>query len=206
MKKRNIIAVACSAILLSACDLSLNFTRISSVFPFYTDQDKVFEPQLVGTWRYKDQTNNLENWIFEQTTNKGYHLTIVEDGKSAKFDAHLFRLGQSQYLDLSPMECKFDPKQSDLVAQFLIPGHLAFQVEQIAPNLKLAVINFDWLESFVTNNPAILAHQKESDRLILIADTPALQKFLVEHSNTNELFSDFSTFIHSTGKNATAPE
>ena len=203
MKKRNIVAVACLAIFLTACDLSLNFTCISSVFPFYTDKDTVFEPQLLGTWQDKDQTNDVEEWTFEQTTNKSYQFTIVDDNKSAKFDAHLFRLGQSQFLDLTPSECKYDAKQSEMVALFLIPGHLVLQVEQIAPDLKMAWLNFDWLESFVTNNPAALAHQKESDRLILIADTPALQKFLVEHSNTNELFSHFGTLIRSKRKPAT---
>jgi len=199
---KNIVAVACLAVFLTACDLSLNFTCISSVFPFYTDKDTVFEPQLLGTWQDKDQTNDVEEWTFEQTTNKSYQFTIVGDNKTAKFDAHLFRLGQSQFLDLTPSECKYDAKQSEMVALFLIPGHLVLQVEQIAPDLKMAWLNFDWLESFITNNPAALAHQKESDRLILIADTPALQKFLLEHANTNELFSDFGTLIRSKRKPA----
>ena len=200
MKMRNLVAVAALAIFLTACDFSLKFTQISSVFPFYTDKDAVFEPQLLGTWQEKVQTNYLEKWTFEQATNKGYQLTISDDGKTAKFSAHLFRLGESQFLDLIPSECKYDAKQSEFVGMFLIPGHLAFKVEQVAPDLKLATLNFDWLESYVTNNPTALPYHKESDCLVLIADTPALQNFLLEHSNTNELFSDFTTLNRSTRK------
>jgi hypothetical protein len=70
----------------------------------------------------------------------------------------------------------------------MFPGHLLIHVPQIEPTLKLAPFNFDWLEKFLENNPKALEHHQEGDRIILTADTSALQNFVLQHLGTNELF------------------
>jgi len=55
MKTRNLITLALTALLFSAC--------IPSVNPFYTTKDVVFDARLLGEWQAKD-TMDQECWKF----------------------------------------------------------------------------------------------------------------------------------------------
>lgn len=182
MKKRNLIAFAAAAVLLAAC--------IPSVNPFYTDKDVVFDQRLVGTWQEKGKTNSPETWTFETSTNNAFKLTVVEQGKSGQFSAHLFKLKQEQFLDLIPMDCNYASDQADLVAASMFPGHLLVHVVQAEPTLKMSFCNFNWLQKFLTENPKALDHHREGDRFVLTASTKELQGFVLKHSGTNELFDE----------------
>jgi hypothetical protein len=70
----------------------------------------------------------------------------------------------------------------------MFPGHLLVRVSQIAPELKLALFNFDWLCQQLTNNPSLLAHHREDDGFVLTANTRALQRFVLKHLAEGELF------------------
>lgn len=187
MKKRNLIAVVGAAVLLAAC--------IPSVNPFYTDKDVVYDQRLIGEWQEKAETNNPERWTFEQSTNKGYKLTVVEHGKTGEFTAHLFKLKQEQFLDLIPSKCEFATNQADLVNFSVFAGHLIARVPQIEPELKLAFCDFDWLEKYLAKNPGALAYHTEEKNMILTADTRDLQKFVLKHMGTNELFQEYGEMV-----------
>lgn len=182
MKKRNVIACAALAVLLAAC--------IPSVYPFYTDKDVVFDQRLLGEWHDTGDTNNPEIWKFAQSTNNAYNLTVVEDGKTGEFAAHLFKLKQDEFLDLIPTDCKFADNQAGLVAVSMFPGHLLLHVSQIEPSLKVAMFNLDWLEKYLEQNPKALAYHQEASGVVLTADTAALQNFVLSHLGTNELFQE----------------
>jgi hypothetical protein len=187
MKKRNLIALGAVAILLAAC--------IPSVNPFYEDKDVVVDPHLIGEWQEKGTNSEPEVWKFEQSTNNAYDLTVLQDGKSGKFRAHLFKLKQEQFLDLIPTDCDYATNQADLVAYSMFPGHLLMRVGQIDPELKLAVSDYDWLEKFLQKNPKAIDHHLEYERIILTADTRDLQKFVLKHLGTNELFKDYGEMM-----------
>jgi hypothetical protein len=181
MKNRNLIATLGAAALLCAC--------IPSVNPFYTAEDVVFDPRLLGTWQEKDKKDDPEIWKFESTTNKTYKLAVTEkEGKQGQFDAHLFKLKQEYFLDLIPDDCEYATNQADLVAFSMFPGHLLVHVLQIEPELKLAFFDFDWLQKYLEKNPKALAHHREGDHLLLTAATRDLQKFVLKHLGEGELF------------------
>jgi len=186
MKKRNLIAIGAVAVLLAACFPSVN--------PFYTDKEVVFDPHLVGEW-WDQATNNPESWVFEQSTNKGFDVTVTEQGKTGKFNAHLFKLKDSQFLDVIPTDCNYASNQAEIVAYSMIPGHLLLRITQIEPELKFAACDYEWLQKYLETNPAALAHHIEYDRLILTADTKDLQKFVLKHLGTNELFKEYGTMV-----------
>lgn len=181
MKKRNIILTTATALLLSAC--------IPSVNPFYTDKDVVFEAGLVGEWQQKDKEEDMGIWKFEQGKDKNYDLRVTQkDGKQADFDAHLFKLKQELFLDIEISD--LGTNVSDLAAISIIPGHLIIRVAQIAPKLKLASPNYDWLEKYLREHPKALAHHRENDRgvIVLTAETADLQNFVLKHLGEGELF------------------
>jgi hypothetical protein len=190
MKKRNVIVIAAAAILLAAC--------IPSVYPFYADKDVVFDPHLVGEWQDNSNTNQPEVWKFEQATNNAYKLTVMEEGKTGEFSAHLFKLKQEQFLDLIPSDCNYDTNQAYLVGFSMFPGHLLIRVGQIEPQLKLAVCNYDWFEKYLAENPKAIGHHVEQEHIVLTAPTTDLQKFVLKHLGTNELFKDYGEMVRRT--------
>lgn len=194
MKIRNLVAFAAAAILAAAC--------IPSVNPFYTDKDVVFDQRLLGEWQEKGNTNNPELWKFEKSSNNTFKLTVIEqEGKTGEFAAHLFKLKQEQFLDLIPTDCNFATNQADLVAFSMFPGHLLVHVPQIEPELNPAFFDFDWLDKYLKQNPKALAHHTEYDRVVLTADTSDLQKFVLKHLGTNELFKESGVMVRRTGEN-----
>jgi len=190
MKTRNLIAIAGAALLLVAC--------IPSINPFYTDKDMINDPHLAGEWQEKANTNNPFTWTFEATTNHAYNLTVAEHGKIGKFSAHLFQLKQERFLDLIPTDCDYAATQDEMVAYAMFPGHLLVRVGGIDPELKLAGCDYDWLQKFLVRNPNAIAHHVEDDRIVLTGETKDLQKFVLKHLGTNELFQDYGVMTRRT--------
>ena len=162
---------------------------IPSVHPFYTKTDVVFEAGLVGEWQAKEESSDPQRWKFEKGEEKSYKLTVTEkEGKHGEFKAHLFKLKDEHFLDIVPNECRFDTNQAEMISFSIIAGHLLVRVAQLEPDLKFAFFDFDWLEKFLEKNPKSLAHYHEENRLVLTADTPELQRFVVQHLAEDELF------------------
>jgi hypothetical protein len=181
MKKPILPLIATALVLLSAC--------IPSVHPFYTDEDLAFDSRLLASWGPKGDASK-ERWAFTAADAKTYHLEIIDnEGKTGEFEAHLFKLGQHLFLDLTPRTAKPDPSQADLVQWSLIPGHLLARVYQIEPTFKMAMVDFKWLEGFLKANPSVLAHRISSDALVVLtAGTQQLQQFVLAHLGADELF------------------
>jgi hypothetical protein len=173
MKLRTWIILGLAAVL-TAC--------IPSLKPFYTQQDIVKDPELLGVWEAAEGSDDFQRWHFEDAGEKGLTVTVTENkGKTGRFEGHLFQLGSQRFLDLLAKDCDFAPTQADLVAASLIPGHLLVRIERKDASLRLAFFDFDWLAKHLEENPASLAHHKEDDRLVLTAETPALQRFVQQH-------------------------
>jgi len=52
---------------------------LPSVNPFFTENDLVFDPRLLGEWQTpKDQDDPPTEWQFERGEGKAYKLTVVE--------------------------------------------------------------------------------------------------------------------------------
>jgi hypothetical protein len=183
MKTTNLLMIGALAATLTAC--------IPSLKPFYTAKDVVFEQALLGEWEATDDGAEPARWRFETGETNQYRLTIREKGdKQGDFKATLFRLKQYTFLDLIPASVEFSPKQVDLVGMSVIPGHLVARVIQTQPTLKLALFDFDKLAKILKENPEALAHDREDERIVLTADTPALQKFLLQHVEGDALFAE----------------
>lgn len=175
--------------LLSAC--------IPSVNPFYLAKDVQFDSRLVGEWRSKPKNeSDAQTWTFEAASDKSYTLTVTDyEGKRGSFSANLFELKGKLFLDIVPKKCEFDPKQADLVAFAMTPGHLLLRVVQVEPTLKMAFFDFDWLAKFLENNPGALDHRAEEDRPLLTASTSDLQKFVLQHLGEGELFGEAEEYV-----------
>jgi hypothetical protein len=186
MKKNCLLAVAAAALLV-AC--------VPSVNPFYTDKDVVTDPRLAGTWVEAGKKDKATAWTFATATNNAYAVTLKDDdGKTGKFEGHLFKLGKEMFLDVTPTECKFDDQQAGLLNSAMLPGHLLFRVKLADDKFSMAVCNPDWIKKFLDKNPAALAHRVVDGSVILTAETAALQKFVHQHLGKDELFGEFGDY------------
>ena len=162
-----------------------------SVNPFYTAKDLVAEPKLDGTWTGQKNANeeNKMTWTFHNATNLRHSLTILSDDEKIEYVAHVFRLDGARYLDLigaGPREVS------------TMPVHHLFKLEEVGEKLKLAPLNIEWMQKWLTKNPGTLAHlalvdpdqrdDRGSDELVLAADTKALQNFLRTHAKDEEFW------------------
>jgi hypothetical protein len=177
---------------------------VPSVNPFYTDKDVVTDPRLAGTWVETGKKERAVIWDFAPATNNACAVALRDDdGKSGKFEGHLFKLGQELFLDVTPTECKFDDKQAGLLNCAMLPGHLLFRVKLADDKFFLAVCKPDWTQKFLEKNPAAIAHRVVDGSVILTAETAALQKFVLRHLGKDELFGDFGEYQRLTDRPAT---
>ena len=73
--------------------------------PCFNEEDVVFDPALVGTWKEPDGESMLK---FQKADDNGYALLYTEmqannaDPEQSRYEAHLVRLGDFLFLDLVP--------------------------------------------------------------------------------------------------------
>lgn len=191
MKRYKLLITATAAAFLFAGCLS------PSVNPYYTAQDVTFDAGLLGSWQEQGQSGGSDIWTFAKSGEQAYQLTIQDaPGQTGQFAAHLFALKGQRFLDLIPTKCNFAKNQSALVGFAMFPGHVLVHVLQTKPELKLALYDPDWLKQYLQEHPEALAHHVESDTLLLTANTPDLQHFVLAH--LDKLFGKPGVLVHTT--------
>lgn len=180
MNIRTVITLAIAAALLTAC--------LPSVNPYYRDQDIVFDPALLGEW-----VEGGETWAFERHDgDDAYSLTYSSGGERGEMIATLFTLGEHRFLDVIAAEYDFPDDQWEIVSASLFSGHLLFHIEAIEPNLSMSLLDYDWLEEYIDENPRALKHNiVGGERILLTGETRELQRFLLKNIGDGELFSDY---------------
>ena len=166
----------------------------TSINPLYTGQDLVFDPALIGVW--SETGDSKETWAFEKAGDTVYKLVFTEnDGKTGHFEAHLLKLGLTQFLDLFPDESGIEEmNRSGFYKVHLLRTHSFLKVTQIEPALQMAPLDLKWLREFLGKHPKAIRHQKigEGDdaQIVLTASTPEVRKFVEKHLKTKGAFGE----------------
>jgi hypothetical protein len=163
---------------------------LMSVYPYYTANDVVFEPKLVGSWADPEKSAAASNyWEFARSgTNNAYTLAVHDDDKVTNYDARLFRLKEWTFIDARPKEGHDD----------CIPPHCLLKVSQFEPALKMAVLDYNWTRDLLRTNPGALRHtivdarpgEPDSGRIVFTADTAELQRFILKYAADTNAFPD----------------
>jgi hypothetical protein len=177
-----------TATLLTACALTLALVAgcVPSLNPVYTEKDLVVKPELAGTFQpeNKDQT-----WKFVQQAGKAFQLIHTDQqGNEGRFIAHLAEVEGLLFLDLAPE--KSQVSENGLYQFHLAPIHTIYLVKGTAPDLRLAAIDYNWLEKTLREDPDVLQHSLVDGRLLITAPTEEVQAFLVAHADA--FTGDFS--------------
>ncbi|HEY5611719.1 MAG TPA: hypothetical protein VIL97_10950 [Thermoanaerobaculia bacterium] len=207
MKK--ILGVLISMLLLAA--VSCRGTCPVFIQSAYTEADLEFDDRLLGEWlvldegegkgaEVKDEVESEATAETDADQNRAqlpsadhefrdmlkisstvenlYRFTLVEKSGVAHFDGHMFRLGPNTYIDLT--DAAGDG------GTLSIRGHVLMVVREIEPRLVISLMDFEWLESYVNDNPEALAHVTTENGIVITADTDEIQLFLLNHHD--ELF------------------
>ena len=159
---------------------------VTSVYPYFKTKDIAFDEALLGKWIPADQTNATtadEFWTFEKINDRAYKLSTMDGSSTNRYDAVLFKLGGGMFLDCLTQER----------VELHTPSHVLLRVGSIQPQLKMELLNLEWLVELVKTNPAVIRHlivtnagRGERSDLILTGETPELQKFILSHLKTKE--------------------
>jgi hypothetical protein len=181
MKPRILISLAAAAVVLAGC-------VVTSVSPFYTQTDLVYEPGLVGNWI--QAKGGSEVWRFEQSDAKAYRFTRIEELKASVMQAHAFKLEGQLFLDIHSLDQNVQ----------VIPAHYLLKVTQVAPTLQMSQIDNVWLLGLLEKDPKAARHyvivdEKSQDRrVVLTGATEELQKFVARYVKTDEAWNDSFEF------------
>ena len=156
---------------------------VSSLYPFFTEKDLVFDPSFLGTWAGQDEDDTL---VFKDVDGKTYDLTYITEGQGLKFEVHLVKLGELKFFDVYPKVSK------DHDAFHLIPAHTIWKVQKDEDIIRIAWLDQNWLKEKIAKKEILIPHQLVEDRIILTATTEELQKFVLKYAD--EAFPDFNEF------------
>ncbi len=167
-----------------------------SLHPLYTENDLVFEPDLLGTWQDVETT-----LIFEEAGGDSYLLTYSVAGKASQYEAHLAALGGYLYLDVILKESEFGDRLAPQAFVSAIRAHGFYRIELDGNTLRVRHLNCDWLAEELEAGRADLRHEPltEPDRLnedgfLITASTEEIQRFLAEHSQDSDVFQPLTEF------------
>lgn len=171
---------------------------VPSIHPLYTNQDLIFNPELVGQW--VESEAGKSQWMFAKKEEKSYALRITqEDKKVFVFTARLLKVGAYHYLDLFPDT--EDDTNDDFLLKSMLPVHSFLRIKQLTPTLELEIMNANWLTEFIKSNPDAIKHEtmlvgeKDEPLTVLTAKPKELQAFLVKHEKTEKVWNTLNSFM-----------
>lgn len=179
--KTSIVGIL-AAVMLSGCIVSLH--------PLYTEEDIIFEPDLVGQWT--EGEGGGEVLEFQKIWDKRYKLVYTDsDGKENRFLAVLLKVKDQMFLDwrplapnedLRPVPLEVDLKSlteeelneymrplnreedlncvTDFYKDHLLPVHTFYHVKQITPVLQLRTLDGNVFRILMDENPKEISYEK----------------------------------------------
>ncbi len=164
---------------------------VQSMHPLYTEQDVVFDPNLVGLW----SDGSGESVEFSKLGENEYQVVSKDSSEqgveTATWVGHLVKIEGSLFMDLFPKEPDI-PNPNLAYRSHFVPVHSFVHVIQIEPTLQFRTLDFDWLHKITKDNPQAIRHEKIGRDIILTASTKELQAFLLKHLKTEGAFNTSS--------------
>ena len=158
---------------------------VSSVNPLYSEKDVVFDRNLLGRWA---ESGDKEVWEFTPGDGNNYVLVHTDEkGKTGRFEAHLFKLGQSSFLDIVPASPELS--EDDFYNDHLIAVHTFVHLSPQGESFRISYLDPDWLKPFLKKNPEAVRHVVANGQVIFTDSSKNIQRFLLAHLRTPGAFS-----------------
>jgi len=187
MRRSKLIILIFALTAMSSC-------LVSSLHPFYKNEDKKFDTTMVGNWIDGDsciwtiQPNMRFNGFMQpEVHDSSYTITYYEDVNTKSIlTTTLFQLNGVDYVDFTP-DPNEDHSTSDLTAFHHVPVHTLARVQYCKDSILLYWYGDIWLSELFEQNRIRIKHETvegfEYDRQLLTASTDELQKFIKKYAN-----------------------
>jgi hypothetical protein len=175
-----------------ALALALTGCIPSSIHPFYTENDLVFDPNLIGSWGDAD----TETTFIERADSLVYKISLEDKSGRAAFEGHLFKINGVLFLELFPDADEL--KINETYKQHLIPVHSLYRIEQTEPDLILNAIDYNWLMKLneMDDQTSPVDFLEIEGRLFLSSPTEKLQAFIAANLDTPGAFTTEPMILH----------
>lgn len=153
------------AIVLSGCVLSVD--------PVIPEAGATFDSRLLGRW---EEVSGSDLAVVSRAAGNAYTIEYTSDGKVARFDARLGRLGDRLVLDAWPARPETDLPAA--YSELMVAGHLLFALEVGLDEIRVAMLEPDSLLAALRAGQVRLTHGRSEDRVILHGTTEELRSAL----------------------------
>jgi len=193
-KTANVISLILICVLLAGCEPQV------SLFPLFSSTDDVFENQLLGEWNVQsgseikpDEKSGLA--IFQRGTDtESYDVTVDLDENGEKLISawRLVRLEGYLFVDLGSPD--LEPRKNATIPYPTIQGHVFGRVHLEKDKMHIDFLNDKWVSDQVKAGKLTLASVTTSNGIALSANTQDLRKFVLEHAEDQDAFSEAFAF------------
>lgn len=166
---------------------------VPSLHPILEDKDVRFDKRVVGVWVDPENVGG-GTWEFTRDGDtEAYRLVITEeDGKKGVWRVRMGRVKDVLLFDAVPLDEGI--AGSGLYKLHFIGVHSFAVVDALDPALELRFMKPDWLKKELEARPEAIRHETlgegKDQRILLTADTRALQSFFLDHLKTPEAFTE----------------
>jgi hypothetical protein len=161
---------------------------VVSLRPFYTKVDLEADTGLIGSW--KDPEGDV-SFTFEAGADKEYTLIVKEreggQENSGEFEAHLMRLGGSQFIDFYP---KNNSEEDQFHRVHFFRGHSIARVELGQDSMQMSFLSASWLNARIEEKSVDTPHEKADGSLLLTGTTEEVQELAFLYANDDRAFGD----------------
>jgi hypothetical protein len=187
MKRSKVIILIVALTAMSSC-------LVSSLHPFFKNEDKLFDTTMLGSWVDGDSCiwTIHPNMVFDgfmepEVHDSSYTITYYEEEDNvAILTTTLFQLNGVAYVDFIP-DPNEDHCSSDMTSFHHIPVHTLARVQYCKDSILLYWYGDEWLNELFEQNRIRIKHETVSgynyDRQVLTAPTDELQKFIKKYAN-----------------------
>jgi hypothetical protein len=181
MKHHTCLLLALTIVVVGLCTSCYSF----SLYPWFGDAVKVFEPGLLGKWGDRD-----DYVAVKRGPDETYELVFVEpDEKRARLRGRLGRIDDEYYLDVVWESRPEDPD----TPEWLYGVHMLAKVELEEDRVWFTALDIEKLERLRPSGLKFVEVGDKSrydgtDGVLITSSTSDLQRFLEKHGSTSNIW------------------
>jgi hypothetical protein len=206
VKRTLVTALTCCTILLSSC--------LSTFYPFFTEEDIVFNSSLIGEWGYSVE-GKKRSITFEpippkrlpelapgirKLADRGYLLTWKDSFNTAYSNDFVFlaRIGKNFYLDLYPAETALAKKLPEAFKAHRLKTHACYRLDiKNANQIEMKRLDAGFLDELIRKK-RIRIHYEETGSpdysRYITASTKELQNYLIKYGDNPAAYNKSNSF------------
>ena len=173
--------------ILASLPLTLTGCFVQSLYPCYTEENRIDVPGVAGDWREADDEEGAKPaWQFLADG----EVITQQDGVASMLESVYFRVGDHVFVDWTAG----DPGESDCVNMYWLthvrPTHSVLKVDLDGDTLVLTPLDIAWTAKTLAESPPPLASLPTDDeqRPLIVASPQDWQTFLKTHAENPEAF------------------